>query len=48
MNLDLEYRIGIMLARNGFVIRETQDARLRARVAADSAKLRRQLQGAGA
>jgi hypothetical protein len=45
VNLDHEYRIGIMLARNSFVMRETQDARLRARVAADSAKLRRQLQG---
>lgn len=46
MNLDHEYRIGIMLARNAFVIRETTDARLRAAVSRDSAKLRRQLQGA--
>lgn len=45
MSLDQEYRIGIMLARNSSIIRETRDPRLRARVAADSAKLRRQLQG---
>lgn len=46
MNLDHEYRIGIMLARNSFVIRETRDPLLRAAVARDSAALRRQLEGA--
>ena len=45
MNLDLEYRIGIMLARNTSIMRSTNDARLKAAVARDSQRLRRQLQG---
>ena len=45
MSLDQEYRIGIMLARNSGIIRTTTDARLRAAVSRDSAKLRRQLAG---
>ena len=46
MNLDQEYRLGITLARNNWIIRNTRDANLKARVSQDSQQLRRQLAGA--
>lgn len=46
MSLDQEYRIGIVLARNSWIIRTTRDQRLKSAVARDSAALRRQLEGA--
>lgn len=45
MHYDEEYRLAIRLARNSWIIRNTRDLHLRARVSKDSQAIRRELKG---
>lgn len=46
MHEDQQYRLGIMLARNNWIIRNTRDPHLKACVSKDSQAIRKQLQEA--
>jgi hypothetical protein len=41
--LDQQYALGIAIARNQFILRETRDPKLRAAVCRDTQDLRRQI-----
>ena len=43
--LDQQYALGILIARNQWIIRETSDPKLKAAVCRDTQALRRQIEG---
>ena len=48
MNIDEEYRLGIKIARNQWVMRNTDDPHLKAHVARETQSFRCQLAGGAA